>query len=97
MLICNNCNTVNEDHCKKCTHCQMSGNFRRQLGENKSDTLPVLQAEVICRNCGSAAPGDDVKCMHCRFPLVQTSRQVTTQEQVGAKKSPAIHSSEKPL
>lgn len=71
MLICNNCNTVNDDHSTKCKHCQMTGNFRHQMGENKSDNTPVLQIKVLCRNCGSYSPGEGVKCAHCHFPLAR--------------------------
>lgn len=75
MLICNNCNSVNEDHAVKCGHCQMAGNFRQQMGDNRSDDTPVPESKVICLNCGSHAPGEGSKCAHCRFPI---SRPKTT-------------------
>lgn len=97
MLICNNCNTVNDDHVQKCVHCQMAGNFRHQMGDNKSDNTPIIQIKVVCRNCGSNAPGEDVKCVHCRFPLASVKAHNTNIEKVKqtAELSSTIHSTEK--
>ncbi|WP_143473564.1 hypothetical protein [Flavilitoribacter nigricans] len=95
MLICNNCNSVNDDHVQKCKHCQMSGNFRRQMGENRSDNTPVLQiVKVLCRNCGSDSPGEDTKCVHCRFPLVRPAK-VEVWSEKSAEVSSTIPSIEK--
>ena len=83
MLICNNCNTVNEDGSKKCMHCQMAGNFRHQMGEYISDNSPVPENKVICRNCGSEAPGEATKCIHCRFPLAAVSKTTISNSSIG--------------
>lgn len=95
MLICNNCNTVNDDNCQKCKNCQMSGNFRRQMGENKSDNTPILQVKVLCRNCGSDAPGEGTKCTHCRFPLARPKSVEYRSEPPTAEVSSTIPSIEK--
>lgn len=55
----------------------MEGNFRQQIGDNRSDDTPVLEAKVICRNCGSDAPGELTKCVHCQFPLAKVKTQVS--------------------
>ncbi|MCB0628364.1 MAG: hypothetical protein R2824_10045 [Saprospiraceae bacterium] len=80
MLICNNCNTVNEDHAVKCTHCQMAGNFRQQIGDRKSDDTPTPEFKVICLNCGSHEPGEGSKCVHCRFPISRPKVKAIDQE-----------------
>lgn len=97
MLICNNCNTVNDDAVQKCVNCQMTGNFRHQIGENRSDNTPVLQLKVLCRNCGSDAPGEGVKCIHCRFPLapLQVAHPKVTVEKATAELPSTIPSTEK--
>lgn len=95
MLICNNCNTVNDDHCQKCKHCRMSGNFRRRIGENKSDNTPVLHVKVVCLNCGSDSPGEEVKCVHCCFPLARTKVSGNQQEVITSERSSTNHSFEK--
>jgi ribosomal protein L40E len=80
MLICNNCNTVNNDHAVKCAHCQMAGNFRQQMGDSKSDDTPTPEYKLICRNCGSHDPGQDSKCAHCRFPISRPKKLVVDSE-----------------
>ena len=96
MLICNNCNSVNEDGVVRCVHCHMEGDFRLQMGENRTDDAPLLQNKVICRNCGSDEPGEGSRCMHCRFPVARTELSVATLKAKAISLQPAhIHSQAK--
>lgn len=63
----------------------MTGNFRHQIGENKSDNAPVIQVKVLCRNCGSDAPGEGAKCLHCHFPLARPQNVERKVDQTTAK------------
>lgn len=75
----------------------MEGNFRHQMGENKSDNTPILQSKLICRNCGSDEPGEGSKCHHCHFPLarvkvlLKAERHETPGPQQSVIHSPAKH------
>ena len=78
MLICNNCNTTNEQDAHKCMHCNMVGNFR--AANSKPEVVKIKTNMIHCRNCGSDTPGEGKKCMHCNFPFAQ--RQLQSDEKM---------------
>ena len=79
MLICNNCNTTNEQDAQKCVHCHMVGNFRP--ADQKPEVVKLATSMVICQNCASDTPGEGTKCVHCNFPFAPKKVQTTTDNQ----------------
>lgn len=76
MLVCNNCNTVNESNAVRCRHCNMAGNF--SIKEKGQEALIIEKKGHSCKNCGSDHPGNGHKCMHCHFPIAENSREDQT-------------------
>lgn len=73
MIICNNCNTTNEQGTHKCVHCNMVGDFRP--ADYKPEVVKIKTNMISCRNCGSDTPGEGTKCIHCNFPFAQDQIQ----------------------
>jgi uncharacterized membrane protein YvbJ len=80
MIICSQCNTVNDDDASFCIGCGTKLSFVQPAESNpatqnisvavSSKVTPLVERDEVayCRNCGSDVPENSIGCMECGLP-----------------------------